>query len=315
MSRLAVMAHYDPRGGVGPHVRRQVLALAAAVDELVVVSTADLGGPERAWLARHCRLIVRANFGYDFYSYKVGLESCSDLARHDEVILCNDTCVGPLVPYPDIFDAMSERSVDFWGLSSSDRNRPHLQSFFLAFRSWVVGSNAFEAFWRDLVPIDDRLAVIHRYEIGLTTTLDRAGFVWAPYFSENERDRSMARRRVAWWALHRQARPQGRRRAVRHVVKAARAPWNPSIGLADVALDGGRLPYVKLDTLRYDPYGLGADKLLTLCERRFGAEFDGVRALLDETADLYPTRADEQLRPTPAMMRPLRRLVEYGRGD
>src|SRR5436853_7019678 len=40
--RLAVMAHYDYRGGVGPHVRRQVETLASAVDRLLVVSTADL---------------------------------------------------------------------------------------------------------------------------------------------------------------------------------------------------------------------------------------------------------------------------------
>lgn len=315
MPRLAVMAHYDPRGLLGPHVRRHVLALLQAVDELVVVSTADLGESERAWLGQRCRLVVRRNFGYDFFSYKVGLEASPDLGSFDEVVLCNDTFVGPLSDYTQILQSMAEVPVDFWGLSASDRKRPHLQSFFVCFRSWVVGSRAFAEFWRDLVPLDDRLQVIHRYEIGLTTSLEAAGFRWQPYFVEQDRDRALARRRMAWWSAHRPHRPPGRRRAMRYLWNTARAPWNPAIGLADVALDAGRLPYVKLDTLRYDPYGLGADTLLTLCEQRFAASFAGVRQMLEETAPFYPTREEERLRPTPAPLRPLRHLVEYGRGS
>ena len=92
----------------------------------------------------------------------------------------------------------------------------------------------------------------------------------------------------------------------------AKDPWNPAIGLADAALDGGRLPYVKIDTLRYDPYGLNADKLLRLCERAYPDAFDGVRHYLDSTADALPRSCPSaQLRPTPVAMRPLRRLVEY----
>ena len=42
------MAQFDPRGTLGPHVRRQVEALAGAVDELVVVSTSELTGEATA---------------------------------------------------------------------------------------------------------------------------------------------------------------------------------------------------------------------------------------------------------------------------
>ncbi|MEO9324931.1 rhamnan synthesis F family protein [Nocardioides sp. C4-1] len=314
MSRIAIMAHYDPRGQVAPHVRRHVEHLAVAFDTVVVVSTADLGPQEREWLEQRCRLIVRPNFGYDFFSYKTGLDSCADLSDHDEVVLCNDTFVGPLVSYDEIFAGMADEPVDFWGFTASDRNRPHLQSFFVCFRSWVVGSPAFTDFWRTLVPIDDRLQVIYRYEIGLTEALEAGGFRWKPYFEATASERTLARRRMAWWSIHRQKRPTGRRRTVKHLWNTARAPWNPAIGLADSALDGGRLPVVKIDTLRYDPYGLGADRLLRSCERVYASSFAGVREMLTETAPLYPTRADEQLRPTPPALRPLRRLVEYRRG-
>ena len=98
MTRLAVMAHYDPRGEVAPHVRRQVEALAEAVDDLVIVSTAELSDASRVWLEKHGRVLPRANYGYDFFSYKTGLES-TPLGGYDEVVVCNDTYVGPLVGY------------------------------------------------------------------------------------------------------------------------------------------------------------------------------------------------------------------------
>ena len=87
------MAQFDPRGTLGPHVRRQVEALAGAVDELVVVSTSELTGEARQFLAGAARLIERENTGYDFLSYKAGLDA-SDLERYDEVTITNDSYVG-----------------------------------------------------------------------------------------------------------------------------------------------------------------------------------------------------------------------------
>ena len=311
MTRLAVMAHYDPRGEVAPHVRRQVGALAEAVDDLVIVSTAELSDASRVWLEKHGRVLPRANYGYDFFSYKTGLES-TPLGQYDEVVVCNDTYVGPLVGYTEIFEAMAETPADFWGLTSSRRVHPHVQSFFVAFRPWLVESQAFAKFWHDMSPVSDRAKVISQYEVGLTKAMTEGGFTWSAYFSESERDRTLAQRRVAWWSFHRLPPPRSRR-DLDWLAKKAKDPWNPAIGLADAALDGGRLPYVKIDTLRYDPYGLGADKLLRLCEQAHPDAFDGVRHYLDSTAELYPVRADVQLRPTPVAMRPLRRLVEYRR--
>jgi Rhamnan synthesis protein F len=313
VSRLAVMAHYDPRGEVGPHVRRQVAALAEGVDDLVIVTTAELTDASRSWLTGHGRLIERDNFGYDFFSYKTGLDAVADLTAYDEVVICNDTYVGPLTSYRSIFAEMADQPVDFWGLTGSERIRPHLQSFFVVFRSWLVGSDTFRGFWETMTPISNRSKVIHRYEVGMSTLLTDAGFRWAPYFTENDGDRSLARRRMLWWTAHRAPWPPGSREERAWFSEQRRAPWNPAIGLADAALSAARLPYVKLDTLRYDPYGLNADRLLSLCEKAYPDAFDGVRSFLGETATFYPPREAERLRPTPALLKPMRSLVEYGR--
>lgn len=310
MARLAVMAHFDPRGGLAPHARRQVQALAGAVDDLVVVSTAELAPASRTFLRAHARLVERDNTGYDFLSYRAGL-SAFDLEAYDEVTICNDSYV-PLVDYTDVYAAMAPRPAAFWGLSETDRVKHHVQSFFVTFRPAAVASAAFRDFWAGVEVLPDRATVIRRYEVGLSRRLYRAGLDSAAYFTESDHDRRLARRRVRWWALRRTGAPTGRADAALLRRRAA-VPWNPSIALADRALDGARLPHVKIDTLRYDPYGLDAERLLTRCEELFPAALEGVRGYLADTARAYPPRAAEMLGPVPAIARPLRRFVEYDR--
>jgi hypothetical protein len=313
MGRLAVMAHYDPRGFVGPHVRRQVEALASSVTDLVIVTTADLQTDARAFLESAGRLIERANYGYDFFSYKVGIDSVK-LDDYTEVTLCNDTYVGPLTDYPTIFEAMARQPVDFWGLTEADRISHHVQSFFVTFRPWVVESSAFRHFWENMTPLSHRGQVIRRYEVGMSTDLYDAGFASAAYFVENDADRRLARSRVRWWAARRTGIPRRPQNAALWQ-KRSREPWNPSVGLADRALENARLPYVKIDTLRFDPYDLGANRLLRFCEETYPQAFAGVRDFLDSSAPFYPPRPGESFSETPLMLRPARALVEYHRAS
>ena len=255
-------------------------------------------------------MVERANYGYDFFSYKVGLDAAGDLTAYDEVVVCNDTYVFALDSYDLVFDAMATRPCDFWGLTGAERVAPHIQSFFVAFRPWVVGSRAFTTFWEEMEPISKRRQVIRRYEVGLSRRLYEAGFVSDTYFVETAEDRRIARERMRWWAAHRSHFPRTRAE-VREWRERANEPWNPARSLADRVLDNARLPYVKIDTLRYDPYNLDAKRLLELCERRFPRRFDGVREFLEETAQYYPLRDTERLLPTPLALEPLFPRVRY----
>ena len=307
-NRLVVLACFDPDGDVAPHVRRHIEAWRQECRRLIVVTTSQLTGEARIWMRANAELVERENFGYDFYSYRTGLLAAGELTEYDEVVLCNDTFVGPLRPYSEIFAEMANVPVDFWGMTQSRRVKPHVQSFFVVFRRWVVGSKAFETFWQEMEPVSDRRQVIHQYEVGLSQTLLNAGFSMGSHFSESPRERRIARLRVAWWVLHRQG---GRCGGARQLSKRFGEPWNPMYALADTALHGNRLPLVKVELIRFDPYGLGAARLLTDCQRMYPAEFEGVADYLDRTAKVYPPRAGERLEPTPPALRPLQSLVAY----
>lgn len=304
------MAHYDVAGELRPHVRGQVDALSRSVERLVVCTTSRLTESARAWLHDRAQVVERANYGYDFFSYKVGLDAVGDLTPYEEVIVCNDTYVFALDSYQPIFDEMATRPCDFWGLTAAERVAPHVQSFFVAFRPWVASSRVFHGFWEEMEPISRRRQVVRRYEIGLSGQLYDAGFASDTYFRETPEDRRIARDRVRWWAAHRSPLPRSRAE-VREWRQRANEPWNPARSLADRVLDDARLPYVKIDTLRYDPYNLDAPRLLSLCERRFPERFAGVREFLEETSADYPLRDNERLRPTPLALEPLFPRVRY----
>lgn len=306
------MAHYDAMGGVAPHALRQIDALADVADRLIVVSTATLDDPgDVEAITKRAELVKRPNYGYDFYSYKTGLDVAGDLGAYDLVIVCNDSYVGPLVPYRKVLDSMRDESVDFWGMTQTLRRTRHVQSYFVAFRNWVVRSPAFTSFWGAMTPLSDRMQVITRYELGLSQSLLRAGFELGSYFKETPEDKRLARARHVWWSGHAIMRQplRKRRRALR---RFPFEPWNPMAALADRALDDARLPLVKIDTLRYDPYGLGSMHLLAACEERYPVQFAGVREFLDRTAHLYPSRPMEGPGPVVPPW-PVRRTIGYAR--
>lgn len=290
------MAHYDPDGRLAPHAARTAAALLEVADRVLLVSTAGLTDAARAAVPAGVEVLERENSGYDFGSWKAGLTRLGVLSGpgegDPEVLICNDSCVGPLVPYGSITAAMADRPCDFWGLTRTLRRGLHVQSFFVVFRPWVVRSPAFRRFWSELVPVSDRRQVIARHEVGLSVALQGAGFASDSYYRETPADRRLARERHLWWAVNAaRLRPPGKRLAA--LRRMPGEPWNPMAALADRALDGGRLPVVKLDTLRYDPYRLGSANLLQACERAYPDAFAGVREHLARTGGAYALRPDE----------------------
>ncbi|MGH3350273.1 MAG: rhamnan synthesis F family protein [Nocardioides sp.] len=289
MSRLAVLATYDAEGRLWPHVRHQIETYAASA-EVILVSAGGLRDEDRAWAQARSTVVERGNSGYDFASYKAGLDAAGDLARFDLVLLANDSFIGPVVPLAQIIEEMAARGIDFWGLTRNGEMGDHVQSYFVGFEPTAVASEAFEEFWRDFEPVDDRGEVITRYEIGLTRRLAQAGLTYDAYFVPRAHEMRRARARRSWMGVNITFDPD----TDPHLLPNKLAEWtlvrnigiqppNPCNTMADSVLDDGRLPIAKIETLRDDPYALDAETLLWHCERAYPAVFEGVRDYLDHT--------------------------------
>jgi hypothetical protein len=176
MRRLICYAHFDGKGQVRPFVMHSLQMIRPCCADLVFVSNSPLTDQDQALLAASAtHVIVNNNTGYDFYMWKLGLESV-DLSLYDEVILMNSSVFGPLFAMEPVFSAMAAVECDFWGITECFQMQPHIQSYFLVFRKVVIVSDAFQRFWNSILPYISKQQVIKSYEVGLTQWFREAGF-------------------------------------------------------------------------------------------------------------------------------------------
>lgn len=178
-SDLCVYAHFDRDGIVDPYVLQSVTAYSEAGYAVTfVTNSGKLDEYSISRLKPICHeIIVRENKGYDFGAWKTGISRIRDLRSANSIILTNDSIYGPFFPIRDTLRRMSEKRVDFWGITESREYIGHLQSYFLFFEKSVITSKAFKKFWEGYPYYQNKLCVIWNGEIKLSRSLQRAGFV------------------------------------------------------------------------------------------------------------------------------------------
>lgn len=255
MARAVVFVHYDRDGVFDDHVVHALRQYRGLADHLVVVSTSARELPATLEPIVDT-FIPRENVGYDFCSWRAGLESLGDPARFDEVVCANDSVYGPLFDLAPAFSDPRIIDADFWGMCLSDQGikrrgggpAPHLQSWFFAMRRPLLGSAAFREFWRSVRPQAGKHSVIDRYEIGMSECFQAAGFRIAGLY--DQRTAPPVTLAELWPHLSLRAPLRSRR-----LLRKSRRMHNPSELLWRRLLDAG-VPYVKVSLLGVNYYGL-----------------------------------------------------------
>lgn len=178
--RIAVFASYSSDGFLPPQVLPYLAGLKSLTKAIVVVCDNDLAPGEREKLIPFAAHVIVGRHGeYDFGSYKRGtLWACENglLTDADDLILCNDSCYGPVGSFAPMFATMEARELDFWGATDSHQFSYHLQSYWVVLSHKVFSSDAFKSFIEGVKKQKNVQEVIHNYEIGMTKTLIAAGF-------------------------------------------------------------------------------------------------------------------------------------------
>lgn len=196
MKRLCVFAHWDRDNIIDDYVIYYLKALKQIVSTLVFVSDCDLPLKELEKLdgIADYKLAQKHN-EYDFGSYKRGfLFAKENKIDFEELIFANDSCYGPFIPLENIFTKMSKKQCDFWGMTqnrygitenfSRPKITPHIQSYFIVFKSNVFNSSVFLDFINNVKHEDEKNNVIKKYEIGLSQLLYSNGFKSASYITK-----------------------------------------------------------------------------------------------------------------------------------
>jgi hypothetical protein len=185
--RAAVFASFSQGCKIEDYVVHYLQCLAQSVDYIVFVADNELCDAELAKLSSVVdHAIVSRHGEYDFGSYKRGLQhlwESAALPSFDEVVLCNDSCYGPVQSFAWIFHEMCSRKSDFWGLTQNSEFGAHIQSYFVVFSRRVFLSEVFRQFFLSVKAESNVQKVIISYEVGLTRVLAGAGFDWDSFIN------------------------------------------------------------------------------------------------------------------------------------
>ncbi|MBR4507637.1 MAG: hypothetical protein IKP24_03830 [Alphaproteobacteria bacterium] len=186
MHKVAIFASFSGDGKIADYVLYYLKELKKVCDAIIFVADNPIFPAE---VEKIKDLVIYASFKrheeYDFGSYKRGYnyaKKAGILEETDELVLCNDSCFGPVYPFQEIFSKMDKnKDLDFWGLVYNTDVKLHLQSYFLAFKKNVIESNAIHDFLKRVQHEDDFWDVVYKYEFEFTDFLIKRGFKCAGF--------------------------------------------------------------------------------------------------------------------------------------
>jgi lipopolysaccharide biosynthesis protein len=240
---MALYPHWSPDGRISSMVRRQVRLWREAGFACVFITNAN--PPTEDWNAIGENTVLRirrANVGRDFGAWRdAAAIALQRFGIPQELLLTNDSILGPFLPLAPLVDAWRAGGDGFFGLTESLGGGVHLQSYALLGR----GEKAVGEMLSHLAALKDtrsKWQLVQRGEIGLTQRMLRAG--------------------VPCWALFGQERlaaladaPTRARIAPRYSSPEAfaRVPFNPCHHLWRELVEGMGYPYLKTELIRRNP--------------------------------------------------------------
>ena len=270
-----VVAHYHPRGKLRAHLFNLVRYMATLTERVVFVST-GIAPAEAARLAPYAKVVARDNIGYDFWSYKTGIDALGERSGLERLVLCNSSfltfdphqlCTAFLQPVA---------GPALRGISASRQRAPHVQSYWVAFEhgSLINGAD-FARWWAEMTPRSEREEVIASYELGMSTRFAAVGVpIKAAYEPSNE-ELLIALCR----AIERRCVPIGQPARLCTLNLDAALELNPTHFFWDAL--AARFAIVKLEFLKANPYRMDLTALL----QRVNAEPLLLRLMQDALED------------------------------
>ena len=178
--------------------------LAALADKTLIVVNGGLAEEDLETLEQYGQVLVRNNSGYDTAAFREGILSLGKetLQHCSQLMLVNDTNIGPMSDLAAVFHTMAGRNLDFWGISYGETQEDitgfnrygyipnHLQSYFLVIEPLLLQSEEFYDYWEVLTDTDSREEAIGKHETTFTKYFADLGYRYDALVHEN-RDSAM----------------------------------------------------------------------------------------------------------------------------
>ena len=174
--------------------------LAALADKTLIVVNGGLVAEDLETLGQYGQVLVRDNTGYDTAAFREGILSLGKekLQHCSQLMLVNDTNIGPMSDLAAVFQTMAGRNLDFWGISYGETQEDitgfnrygyipnHLQSYFLVIEPLLLQSEEFYDYWQVLTDTDSREEAIGKHETTFTKYFADLGYRYDALVHENQ---------------------------------------------------------------------------------------------------------------------------------
>ncbi|MGL9728871.1 rhamnan synthesis F family protein [Enterococcus sp. DIV0756] len=188
--RFLIYVIYENQESVQKYKLLFLDAIAELCEEVLIVVNGNLSDSDRVILSNYGKVSVRKNVGYDTAAFRYGIMSLGKqyLKQFDELLLINDTNIGPIGDLATSFEKMQEKNLDFWGISYGEEQSDitglnpykyiplHLQTFFLVIRKTLLNYSGFYDYWEALNDTNSRNKAIGFHETVFTKHFNDLGF-------------------------------------------------------------------------------------------------------------------------------------------
>jgi hypothetical protein len=181
---VALYVHFSPDGRISDMVFAQLRAYAEAGFAVVFVSMSRQIPPDDwARLGEVVALrVLRDNYALDFGAWQALVPILDDRwPDADEVLLTNDSVLGPVHPLGPVFASLRAGGEGVFGLTESLQGGAHLQSYFLLARGRAAVADLLE-FLRTLPLTGSKWLLIQRSELRLSQAMRARGHRVAALF-------------------------------------------------------------------------------------------------------------------------------------
>lgn len=263
---VCVFSHYDTNNNVATYVLQYLKTLKSCACDIVFVSTSDkLCNSQIDKLLEHCEVvIIRHNIGYDFGSYKCGIDYVGDFKNYNKLILANDSVYGPLYDLEPLIAFGEKNDLDVWGATDSYEISYHIQSYFLVYNNTVITSHSFKKFWNNVAYLSDdapdfKMKIIENYEIGGSSHFIAHGFKLGALCNNNVTTQYVTNNFFSPSLAKSGSHP--------HLNKNINNTANPTHFYWDIIIEKFRFPFIKRELLMINPLNINIEKWPALIQK------------------------------------------------
>lgn len=170
--KFLIFAHYHSNGFIRKDIINFLNESKKHFVKIIFIST-KINHKELKKIPKKIEVIKRKNIGYDFYSYKTGLDflikKYQKNIENKNFYFANSSVL--YVHPKKILDSIKRVNIknnEFWGISRSLELTDHIQSYFFFFSSNLLKNKNIFNWWKTIKPLNVHHKIIHKYELGLS---------------------------------------------------------------------------------------------------------------------------------------------------